>query len=196
MSTLRVSDSPDWIDVKSFNRNELEVLKEILPFYVINTLQENYSYRGIPITNYGWPDNIWNTGEVKEQLFHVANLSLDYNLFVAERLEDMSDICSQAHLDSNFYQYRDQERIAIYVNSKSNLVLSIFKHIRNSLAHGRFVMVPTGDDTIFVMESVDNSRQGLVLKARMVLRASTLIKWMEIIKKGPVDVVKRKRKKK
>ena len=54
---------------------------------------------------------------LKEQLFHVANLSMGYNLFVAERLEDMSDICSQAHLDSNFYQYRDQERIAIYVNS-------------------------------------------------------------------------------
>lgn len=196
MSTLRVSDCPDWIDVKSFNRNELEVLKEILPFYVINTLQENYSYRGIPITDYGWPDNIWNTGEVKKQLFHVANLSLGYNLHVAERLEDMSDICNQAHLDSTFYQYRDQERIAIYVNSKSNLVLSIFKHIRNSLAHGRFIMIPNGDDTIFAMESVDNSRQGLILKARMVLRASTLIKWMEIIKKGPVDVVKRKRKKK
>ena len=196
MSTLRVSDHPDWIDVKSFNRNELEVLKEILPFYVINTLQENYSYRGIPITNYGWPDNIWNTGDLKEQLFHVANLSMGYNLFVAERLEDMSDICSQAHLDSNFYQYRDQERIAIYVNSKSNLVLSIFKHIRNSLAHGRFVMYPIGDDTMFVMESVDNSRQGLVLKARMVLRASTLIRWMEIIKKGPVENMQRKRKKK
>lgn len=196
MSTLRVSDHPDWIDVKSFNRNELEVLKEILPFYVINTLQENYSYRGIPITNYGWPDNIWNTGDLKEQLFHVANLSMGYNLFVAERLEDMSDICSQAHLDSNFYQYRDQERIAIYVNSKSNLVLSIFKHIRNSFAHGRFVMYSLGDDTMFVMESVDNSRQGLVLKARLVLRASTLIRWMEIIKKGPVENMQRKRKKK
>ena len=196
MSTLRVSDHPDWIDVKSFNRNELEVLKDILPFYIINTLQENYSYRGIPITNYGWPDNIWTTGDLKEQLFHVANLSMGYNLFVAERLEDMSDICSLTHLDSNFYQYRDQERIAIYVNSKSNLVLSIFKHIRNSLAHGRFVMYSLGDDTMFVMESVDNSRQGLVLKARMVLRASTLIRWMEIIKKGPVENMQRKRKKK
>ena len=196
MSTLRVSEHPEWIDVKSFNKKELEVLKEILPFYIINTLQESYSYRGIPITNYGWPDNVWNTKELKEQLFHVANLSLEYNLFMANRLEDMDEICSKAHLDNNFYQYRDQERIAIYVNSNSNLVLSIFKHIRNSLAHGRFVMYPSGDDYILAMESVDNSRQGLVLKARMVLRASTLIKWMEIIKNGPVDVVKRKRKKK
>ena len=49
---------------------------------------------------------------------------------------------------------------------------------------------------MFVMESVDNSRQGLVLKARMVLRASTLIRWMEIIKKGPVENMQRKRKKK
>ena len=57
-------------------------------------------------------------------------------------------------------------------------------------------MYPSGDDYILAMESVDNSRQGLVLKARMILRASTLIKWMEIIKNGPVDIVKRKRKKK
>ena len=196
MSTLRGSELPDWIQEKKFNRKELETLKEILPFYIINTLHESYSYRSIPVTEYGWPENIWNTGALKDQLFYVANLTMNHNLFVVERLEDMSGVCKQAHLDDQFYQYRDLERIVVYVNSRTNLVLSIFKHIRNSLAHGRFVMYPMGEDYMFVMESVDNSRGGLVVKARMVLRASTLMKWMEIIRKGPEESMQRKRKKK
>ena len=196
MSTLRVNERPEWIQVKDFNKKELEALKEILPFYVVNTLHESYSYRSIPVTEYGWPDNIWNTGALKEQLFYVANLTVEHNLFVVERLEDMSNVCLNAHMGNDFYQYRDQERIVVYVNSKTNLVLSIFKHIRNALAHGRFVMYPVGEDFMFVLESVDNSRQGLVVKARMVLRASTLIKWMNIVKSGPQEQMQRKRKKK
>lgn len=196
MSIERGSENPDWIVKKDFSRKELEMLKEILPFYVINTLQESYSYRSLSITDYGWPDNIWNTGVLKDQLFHVANLSLGYNLFVVDRLEDMSDACSNCHLGSDFYQYKNQERIVVYVNSRSNTILSIFKHLRNAFAHGRFVMYPLGDDYMFALESVDHSRNVLNVKARMVLKASTLLKWMEIIRRGPQEEYQRKRKKK
>lgn len=196
MSLLKVNDNPSWLNTKQLTKKELEILKEILPFYVINTLQEGISYRGIKVTEYGWPDNIWSTGDLKEKLFYVANLTLNYNLFMVERLDNMSDVCHIAHFDNDFAKYRDQERIVVYVNSRTNLVLSIFKHIRNSLAHGRFMMYPSGNDTILVMESVDHNNKELVVKARMVLRASTMLKWMEIIRKGPEDIVKRKRKKK
>lgn len=196
MGILRVHDHPEWIDIKSFNKRELEALKEIFPFYVVNTLHESYSFRSIPATEYGWPDNVWNTGTLKEQLFYVSNLTVGHNLFVVDRLEDMSDVCDTAHMNDCFYKDHDKEKIVVYVNSKSNLILSIFKHIRNAFAHGRFVMYPVGEDFMFIMESVDASRQGLVVKARMILRASTLIRWMDIIKKGPEDVVQRKRKKK
>ncbi len=196
MSSLRVDDFPDWLNKKEFTKQELEVLKEILPFYVVNTIQEGISYRGIGVSEYGWPSNVWNIGDLREQLLYVANLTLNHNLFMVERLDDMENACHQAHLDENFAQYRDQERIAVYVNSNSNLVLSIFKHIRNALAHGRFMIYPSGEDMIFVMESVDHSNKSLVVKARMVLRASTMLKWMEIIRNGPQDVLKRKRKKK
>lgn len=196
MSSLRVDDFPDWLNKKEFTKQELEVLKEILPFYVVNTIQEGISYRGIGVGEYGWPSNVWNIGDLREQLLYVANLTLNHNLFMVERLDDMENACHQAHLDENLAQYRDQERIAVYVNSNSNLVLSIFKHIRNALAHGRFMIYPSGEDMIFVMESVDHSNKTLVVKARMVLRASTMLKWMEIIRNGPQDVMKRKRKKK
>lgn len=130
----------------------LKTLKEILPFYFINTLHESYSCRSIPVTEYGWPANIWNTGVLKEQLFYVANLTINHNLFAVDRLGDMSEVCKQAYLDDQFYRYRDQERIVFYVSSRTNLVLNIFKHLRNSLAHGWFVMYPMGDDTMFVIE--------------------------------------------
>ena len=66
MSLERVNEHPEWILVKRFNRKELEALKEIFPFYVVNTLYDRYSYRGIPVSEYGWSDNVWNTGELKE----------------------------------------------------------------------------------------------------------------------------------
>ena len=195
MSEVRVSKQPSWIQEKKFNKRELEILKEILPFYIINTLHESYSYRSIGVSEYGWPLNIWNTRVLKDQLFHVANLTLNHNLFVVDTLSDMSNFCMRAHFGDDFYQYKDQERIVVYDNH-TNIVLSIFKHIRNALAHGRFVMYPMGDDYMFAMESVDNHKEALVLKARMILRASTLINWMNIIRTGPQDGVKLKRKKK
>ena len=57
-------------------------------------------------------------------------------------------------------------------------------------------MVPMGDDYSFVMESVDNNKQTLIVKARIVLKASTLLKWKEIVLKGPQEENIRKRKKK
>ncbi len=196
MSNIRGSEHPLWINIKKFNRKELETLKEILPFYIINTIQDSYSYRGFSVEELGWPSNIWNTGALKDQLFHVANLTVGYNLRIAQKLDEMSDACKLAHLENDFYHNYHDERIAIYVDSHSNLVLSIFKHIRNALAHGRFIMVPMGDDYSFVMESVDNNKQTLIVKARIVLKASTLLKWKEIVLKGPQEENIRKRKKK
>ena len=161
MSEVRVSKQPSWIQEKKFNKRELEILKEILPFYIINTLHESYSYRSINVSEYGWPLNIWNTRVLKDQLFHVANLTLNHNLFVVDTLSDMSNFCMRAHFGDDFYQYKDQERIVVYDNH-TNIVLSIFKHIRNALAHGRFVMYPMGDDYMFAMESVDNHKEALV----------------------------------
>lgn len=196
MNIERGSENPYWLNVKAFNKKELEALKEILPFYIVNTLHQSYSYRSISVNEYGWPENTWNTGILKDQLFHIANLTVGHNLFIAEKLDDMSLICEEANMGNDFYLHHDKERIIVYINSRTNLVLSIFKHIRNALAHGRFIMYPIGDDYMVVMESVDNSRQGLVVKARMILRISTLLKWKELIQNGPVEEIKRKRKKK
>ncbi len=193
---MNVNNNQGFLDVKDFTKDELEILKEILPFYVINTIYEGYSYRSIPVTSYGWPDNIWNTGDLKDKLFYVANLNINHNVFIVSRLDMMREALVQADMGDNFYLNRRKEKIVIYVNSRTNLVLSVFKHIRNALAHGRFAMYKIGEDYMFALESVDNSRLGLVVKARMLLKASTLLEWMKIIKKGPTEEVGRKRKRK
>ena len=38
MSLEKVSDLPEWLNQKELTRNELEILKEIFPFYVVNTI--------------------------------------------------------------------------------------------------------------------------------------------------------------
>lgn len=194
---LKVQSNPEWIKTKELKKKELEALKEIFLFYVINTPYDSYSFRSINVTEYGWPENVWSTNELKEQLYHIANLNFGSSLIKVEFLKDMESACELANLKEDFYKKRDKERVVVYVNSNSNTMLSIFKNMRNALAHGRFEMYPSGEDYIFVMESVEKNNNSYEVKARMVLRQSTLLEWIKIIKKGPQEkALKRKRTKK
>ena len=62
--------------------------------------------------------------------------------------------------------------------SSDNKVLCIFRHIRNSIAHGRYKKI--GEYIFFE----DLSRSGNVITARIVLKEETIIKWITIFSKG------------
>lgn len=67
--------------------------------------------------------------------------------------------------------------------------MSLFHHIRCALAHGRIAMFEEQgtEDIVFVMENGSDSGADFQVKARMVLRKSTLLKWIDIITKGPQE---------
>lgn len=99
-------------------------------------------------------------------------------------------------MKKDFHRSHDRERIVIY-KSRQNEFLSIFHHIRNAFAHGRIAIYDcdNGTDTIFVMEDGVIRKTQFEVRARMVLKKSTLIKWMETIRSGKYpDEVEQKRK--
>ena len=59
----------------------------------------------------------------------------------------------------------------------------LFSHLRNSFAHNRYAIkkLPKSNDYIFIFEDKDNQNH---VSARMVLKKSTLEKWMSIIQNG------------
>lgn len=97
----------------------------------------------------------------------------------------MKEVCRKASLSKGFHKNRKYELIAVY-KGRYNEFLCICYHIRNAFAHGRLTMYGCDDsrDVMFVLEDGVKKQNIFQVRSRMVLRKSTLKKWMEIIKSG------------
>lgn len=160
-------------------------LKRIILFYVFNTPCEQLSSSSIPLTAYGWPKTVWKNNTLKEALWSVAKLKRDKTFIVAKNVYDMKDACQKADLTGKFQEHREIERVAIYKPSNYPEFMAVFYHIRNALAHGRLAMYKYGKDIIFVLEDGMKSGDRFQVRSRMVLKKSTLLKWIDLLESGP-----------
>lgn len=128
--------------------------------------------------------------------FFVLNSSVDglssneQLLFSSHTYEAMEDSLIKADLIDFPPGDIITERVCFY-NNKSAQYLSLFFHIRNSFAHGRYNTVKYDKDVIFIMEDVTIKRKWMpstkkTCSARMVLRLSTLSKWMDLIERDEI----------
>ena len=64
--------------------------------------------------------------------------------------------------------------------------MSVFYHLRNAFAHCRLNMIDVNGESVFIIEDVQSSkkRDKLKVSARMILRKSTLLKWIDLIENG------------
>lgn len=85
-----------------------------------------------------------------------------------------------------------RERVCIVDNQK-NQFLSVFYHIRNALAHCRLNMVDVDGECVFIFEDVQPQKNvdKLKVSARMILRKSTLLRWIDIIENGECEYIKK-----
>lgn len=191
---------PGWIKKKMSNTYFDDDFKRMMIFYVINTPCVELSFSGIALSEYGWGKDIWGNYDWKNYLFGIADLKRGSTFAVAHKTEQMKEVCEKISMKKDFHRCRDRERIVIY-KSRQNEFSSIFHHIRNAFAHGRMAVYECedGSDLIFVLEDGKKSKEQFEVRARMVLKKSTLMKWMEIIQSGkyPNEVeLKRKHPKK
>lgn len=179
--------NPEWIERRVPDNYADDGLKKIILFYVINTPCYKDSASSILISEYGWSDNVWQDGTLRKELFSVANLKKDKTLFVGKKLSDMKSVFEKAKMKKDFHKKREIEKIAFYKTSKyPNEMMSVFQHIRNSLAHGRLAMYACdSDDVMFVLEDGIGNSTHFEVRSRMILKKSTLLKWIDIITAGP-----------
>ncbi|MBR6108689.1 MAG: hypothetical protein IKQ36_03040 [Clostridia bacterium] len=178
--------SPGWIKRRVPSSYADDGLKRIVIFYVINTPCTEISSSSIPITEYGWSKNVWKNDALKNVLLKVADLKRGDTFVVAKKTEDIKSSCEKAKLKKGFHQSRAMERVVFFKN-KSNEFLSLFWHIRNSLAHGRLAMYPSSDgDIVFALEDGVKRNGYYYVRARMILKKSTLLKWIDIIERGAI----------
>ena len=98
---------------------------------------------------------------------------------MAEVWNEMKPVLEDAGLSKKFPLKKYEEKICVY--KKDNQLVSVFSHIRNSLAHGRFNIIDFNSETFFILEDSGTKNR---VSARMILKKSTLLKWIEAIEGG------------
>ena len=177
--------TPGWIKKRVPDNYADDVLKDLIMFYVINTPCDDLSSSGIKLTEYGWGKDVWKNDRLKNYLFSIAGLERNSSFAVASNTDEMKAICEKTSLKKDFHKNRGKERIAIY-KGRYNEFLSICYHIRNAFAHGRLAMYgyKNGSDIVFALEDGVKKKGKFEVRSRMILKKSTLKKWMEILKSG------------
>lgn len=170
----------EWLTPEKFNDAELF---RIVTFFVFHSPCPQLSSMGRTLNEYGWKTPWKKPYSLNKQLRQAAT---NYNLiYSANTYDNMSEALSKAALKDGFPTDLDTERICIYDNLK-NQFTSVFYHIRNAFAHCRLNMVDHGGECIFILEDVQPNKtsDNLKVSARMILRKSTLLKWIKIIESG------------
>lgn len=175
--------NPDWIRwIAPEHFNDQDLFKIVI-FFVFHSPFSNLSSMGKTLDEYGWSAP-WRKPYYLNKQLRQASL---YELVVysAKGYNEMDVALEKADLKETFPSDFSRERICIYDN-QGNQFLSVFYHIRNAFAHCRLNMVDVDGDCVFIFEDVQpkkNSNQ-LKVSARMILRKSTLLKWIDLIENG------------
>lgn len=187
-------DRPAWVEwIVPEKFNNLELLR-IVVFFVFHSPCVGTtgspgcpSAMGKPLVEYGWSER-WGNYRTKGTLNNILrNASSNFSfLYSATGNNDIFQACQKANLYDGFPQDLDIERAAISISDK-NQFLSLFRHIRNAFSHGRINMCEMADgDLMFIFEDVGRKKADRIpVSARMMLRKSTLLRWIDIIETGP-----------
>lgn len=169
-----------WIAAEDFNDTDFI---RIIAFFVFHSPCPGLSSMGKMLSDYKWSAP-WKLPYYLNRQLKMASTNFNL-LFSAKSYDAIEDALGKANLLDDFVTNYSTERICVY-DVKQNQFLSVFYHIRNSIAHCRFKMVKDMQDCIFIFEDVQNRTESDKVKvsARMIIRKSTLLKWIDIIESG------------
>lgn len=180
---------PKWINWIAPDRFNDKDLFRIVIFFVFHSPCANLSSMRKTLSEYGWNTPWKKPYYLNRQLRQAAsNYEIIYS---AKGYNEMDRALEKAALKENFPSDFSHERICIYDN-QGNQFLSVFYHIRNAFAHCRLNMVDADGECVFALEDVqpNNNSDCLKVSARMILRKSTLLKWIELIENGECEYKK------
>ena len=181
---VEVTFKPNWINKNIINSDNFN---KIMYFFVVRTPAKNVSSQGYKFSSPEWENYKLTSSELREYMLGVANLKRDENFFVIHHVDDFKDVPKTVNLGKDFNKHLS-EKVAIYVSNNKSILESLFYHIRCALAHGRFAIKVKNGETYYLFESVKSSKvdDKYYLRSRMVLKESTLIKWIDVIFTGEI----------
>lgn len=183
--TDRHPDWLNWITSEEFNDADLS---RIVTFFLFHSPCSDLSAMSKKLEDYGW-ENPWKKPYWLNKQLRKAASTYEL-LYSSDKYERMHAALEKADLKDSFPNDFSRERICIYDN-ENNQFMSVFYHIRNALAHCRLNMVDVEGECVFILEDVQPKRNAdrLKVSARMILRKSTLIKWIDLIEGGEKEML-------
>ena len=178
---------PTWLEKIRIKDFEDKQFIRIITFFIFHSPVDNLSARQISLSEYGWNTPWRKPWYLNKQLKQeTSNYEL---LFSSATFKKMDDALTKADLRNSFPSNIAKERICIY-DCKKNQFMSVFYHIRNAFAHGRFDLRRLNDEEYYILEDVQKDKGALKVSARMILKKRTLINWIDIIEGGEKEYKK------
>lgn len=180
-----------WVK-ENLDSNQLaRLINPLLKFFVVESPVPGLSSRIKTLESYGWIEP-WKKPQYLNR--KIKDCATNTALFwSAATKKDVAARLRDSGLGWSSLDKRNLQEIAVFYDVKKNQTMSVFYHLRNALAHGRFAAFKNKRDIWFVFEDVgprgskgDNPNLAR-LTARIVIKNSTLIKWIRVIQKGPSD---------
>ena len=175
--------------VKPFERNEFRerskirddaCLSKLIDFYIIKNPSIDSNKNPTTVKYFDikekWGNDCWrkNDGSLKNMLIETVD-NYKHRVYYKKSANDMKEIIELQQL--NNLDKLPSHDVFCFVDSCKNVFNSIFRHIRNSFAHGRFfVYRKDNNDYIFMEDTYKNK-----VTSRIVVKVETLIKWIDLI---------------
>lgn len=180
---------PVWLDnSKNFEYWDDE-LSEIVQFFVINSICSKQSYRNYNLTdNYKWKKGCWRDKKyLKNDLDKILFYGNPNKLLLVDSYKDLEKAFKDNNLEDDFYKDLNP-RCSLFISNKSgckNKYMSMFYHVRNSLAHGRFIIENNDEEQFIVMEDGKIIDKKFKVNFRLVVSKKSLVEVIKHLKKGP-----------
>lgn len=183
-----VDAKPAWVHSGIPSNQVAGLVTPLLEFFVIESPVEGLSARQVPLVTYGWSAP-WKKPEWLNRKLKDAASNKEF-YWSCEKQGGMEEVLGRSPLGQKPINTSSPIEAAVLYDCKKNQTLSLFYHIRNSLAHGRFCAFRHKRDTWFAFEDVGNPRKGdpvgcKRLTARILIKNKTLKSWIKLINKGP-----------
>ncbi len=184
-SQMEIADFiPSWIDGEFPNDDEYISVKDIIKFYLINCPCEKVSSRGFDISLWGKPNVVlW------EKVKNKIGLRNGENFEYGNSKNKMKQLYKKYEMHKEFFNIVDNTDV--FLNT-GNVFESLFKHIRNAIAHSRWQVV---DDILYFEDGNyynEMGRMSFYVTARIVLKKETMLQVRDVIMAGPSEEEKNK----
>lgn len=148
--------------------------QEIIRFYLFECPVDKISHRGLKFSQYGWKGSP-AFGKLKKEMLSVAS---------SGNLKNNYHPCKKDELAFKFQEINNvfpcDEYCVFLKQSEKTVMQSLYSAIRNAFAHGSFRVNTYENTRMYYLQNYKRYK-----KAEIVLRESTLLNWIKIIKNGP-----------